>query len=948
MMHPSNSSPQPYRGRLRLPRGSRLAAGFAFDLTAMPEAVARRRVLDVWRPQAVLYRVADPAFLVLVLPESVRVDCAQAPGFPLVRAGDGTLCAADGVPTEELTAPGGSGCLFMLWRGVLVHVVLDSARREDPAGWIDCFAWTLSEVQPLGALPPNPQPPVTEQRAVHEILQSKALAPSAERDALVASLELAAKGERPQGDRRAGFLSGIGVVFSGWLREGAGGVGRTVGRVLSWHSNVPASGKQIARARTVQPRPPGIVSRVRAELLWRLYSLFLWQKVGKRNARQLESMLEMFREGDLTNALRHAIPLGSASALPQMSLPAFGPMRARANLGIALGTAAAEHSVMFGDVDTHMNMVDLLRKTYTDAFERLDREGKTHEAAFVLAELLQDVEAAVAYLEKHGQLRFAAELAEGRKAKPALVVRQWMLAGDVDRAVRIAARECVFAEAAWMLEDKYPEHANLLMLMYARRLMDAGRYAEAVDVVWPLKLVERELKEAWLDLAVAQGGESGARMLVRKVCLCLDNWYAHVGLVKELLAAAGPEAGAARAAFAGEVVKADPGPVRNRLGAVTARALMRDVAELPSHPPNPKLISSLLRGDPVLSEDVPKLTRSIASAAAQDLWHRSTPLEMTFAAPGTMPVCDLAVLPHGRFIAALADAGAVLVDADGIELRRFSCVAHRLIVNGPANRVLAVSRRGILSTVTLLDLDRRRETLLGYVALAYDDLFGALPGYFSGMEWFVPLNDTIVALDTQKPGLEMLWQAGALPGEIVRTLSARDRYVAALLMSKGGSLCHTYYTLPPTKAPVRWYRTTLEKLQIVGRPALLAGPDGFVVWFGFGRVGSTDGVVLGQMDAFGLPSSRLLHEGVAQPKLPALSENWMALPFVTAEGATIVVMDRNPRFKNEIRMRIRLPGARSVAVRFAGDVLGIADSTGRLIQISLADGVPATVASTRI
>ncbi len=77
---------------------------------------------------------------------------------------------------------------------------------------------------------------------------------------------------------------------------------------------------------------------------------------------------------------------------------------------------------------------------------------KHEEAAFFLAEILNEAERAVSYLEKHGRWKLAAELAEARKLAVGLVVRQWFLAGDVKRAVAIAVREGAFDDAILRLQ----------------------------------------------------------------------------------------------------------------------------------------------------------------------------------------------------------------------------------------------------------------------------------------------------------------------------------------------------------------------------------------------------------------------------------------------------------------------------------------------------------------
>src|SRR6185369_2297548 len=163
-------------------------------------------------------------------------------------------------------------------------------------------------------------------------------------------------------------------------------------------------------------------------------------------------MMDMFERGDINEALKHAIPLGDLTSLTQA--PALGgrcvskritilPGRARNVRGIGLGT----------------DVMSYLYQLYRASFKRLEAQNRIEEAAFVLAELLRANEEAVAFLERHGRLRLAAELAEGRELPPGLVVRQWFIAGDIKRAVAIARRTRAFADAVARLETKDKDQA---------------------------------------------------------------------------------------------------------------------------------------------------------------------------------------------------------------------------------------------------------------------------------------------------------------------------------------------------------------------------------------------------------------------------------------------------------------------------------------------------------
>ena len=126
----------------------------------------------------------------------------------------------------------------------------------------------------------------------------------------------------------------------------------------------------------------------------------------------------------------------------------------------------------------------------------------------------------MAFLERHGRYRLAAEMAEARDLPPGLVVRQWFLAGDRERALRIARRTGAFADAVTRLErSRQPEQARELRRLWAHGLAEAGDYAAAVDAA--LAARRRAPPRPRLDgPAPSSRGELPAgRMLARKVAL---------------------------------------------------------------------------------------------------------------------------------------------------------------------------------------------------------------------------------------------------------------------------------------------------------------------------------------------------------------------------------------------------------------------------------------------
>src|SRR3989338_444739 len=231
----------------------------------------------------------------------------------------------------------------------------------------------------------------------------------------------------------------------------------------------------------------------------------LSKALGWRQALYMRRVLAMFERGDIDEALRHAIPLGGELGdLGQ----AFGTPGRRASL--ALGqTRGGTSSISFNG-----NFDQYLRALYRANFEKLDRAGRIDEAVFVLAELLNDKQEALDYLEKHQRFQQAASLALAWDRPAAIIVRLHCLAGDWERAIHVARRDNAFAEALPMLQDKWPEAASRLRLEWAEMLGARGEWLEAVEVVWNLPQ-ERERASQWLRHAASAGGGLLSRVPVK-------------------------------------------------------------------------------------------------------------------------------------------------------------------------------------------------------------------------------------------------------------------------------------------------------------------------------------------------------------------------------------------------------------------------------------------------
>jgi hypothetical protein len=488
---------------------------------------------------------------------------------------------------------------------------------------------------------------------------------------------------------------------------------------------------------------------------WMLRNTPLGPLLGQRKAEYVRRLFDMFEQGNLDEALRYAIPLGKGMTEPaRIALGLPGP---RENLAIQPGRRGA--GSIFGG---GQEVFEALRERYRAAFKRLEREGRIDEAAFVLTELLGEHEEAVSFLEKHGRLKLAAELAEGRNMAPGLVVRQWLLARDLQRAVAIARRSGAFPDAVLRLERTHPAEAKTLRLLWAETLAEAGDYVRATTVVWPLEDA-RMLARSWLEHGAQVGGVGGARALAHLVASFPDAFASTRPQVLALLEDVSRDHAAERLAFAEVLAAEAPSEPRTVLVGPTVRALLRDRAEGFTRV-DASLLARLLRdvGDGTLRADLPPVSDPRRRAWSEE--HEAAPLSetLTLGEAGPYPIHDAVALSGQRVLLALGEAGVRLVRSDGTCAAHFDVPAFWLVPSVHEDRVLALAPRGELKRISYIELGSRRS---GHWCDAKVDAFA--PSY-DGSLWFIAERDTVMAVDAlAKDGLRALWRVSQVEGVVV-------------------------------------------------------------------------------------------------------------------------------------------------------------------------------------
>lgn len=727
--------------------GTREIDALWFDASLLGEAQARRRVLALWAPGASLYRVASGLLLKLARP--VFVDCASAGGLPLCRL-DGILSSAPLAPDERATIPHG-GCWLV--RGAQAHAYqLGDTDRVDPAAWIDLSG--IAVRTPLALPEAKVRVALAPPEAGKDLrtILGGAIMPASDRRAEFLRALTSQDGEK-QGSALGNAALAVGMLAA----AGAGMAARLLARLRPGAgTHGEGNGRSGSSGKAGRAGPQGTLSQRMFAALTAIAMLTrISNVIGWKQAAYLRKMVDMFERGDIAEALRHAIPLGSANdqaAARQMlwtpgeraSLEITGPRRNNAVMGVGA------------------EMDDYLRKSYRAMFERLDRAGRIDEATFVLAELLREGMQAVDYLEKHERFRQAAELAETLELDPGLCVRMWVSAGDVERAVRIARLNGAFAEAVILLEKSNHPAAAVLRMQWAEYLFDGGDYIGAVDAIWKLKQY-RTLAADWLAQAEKAGHILGARALVRKLLLMPESLASSVPTIDALLERddeAGPRL---RAALAEEILAL--GSQSAATTRLAAEVLRRVVAERNTGLNNleRKQIDKLLTlaDDGMFKSDLPALQFKVAQAVGQQLNVKSPRLQASAGEAGLMPIHDARRLPDGHYLLALGESGIVRVTAAGKRVIHFPIPAYHLVLSQNGDRALALARRGNVLRVGRVDLSTCKFS--DWISHPFD----AWAPQYDGVVWNAVIDNRIVAIDTTRDTLAVIWQVADLPGKII-------------------------------------------------------------------------------------------------------------------------------------------------------------------------------------
>lgn len=712
-------------------------------------------ILKHWQKEAQIYRFEQGDLL--CYRDARRLYCEKIVGWPMIRLGR-TYCSAPLETIEIATLPPAD--VWLVRSGQVEAMHFSNAEKISLSNWIDIEGYDFQDTYDCyDALILNQTELLAKTQDVRTMLGDKIPPASNEQQQF-----LQAAKKRAQSNKT--------VNSSGSLASPAF---KLISGLIS---------KKTTSAITDSDPQKGLsqVSHWQRWLAKLAMTSGLSSIMGRQHANYIRRMMEMFESDDIENALRHALPLGSDDVSQQQML---GRLQARQNLNV---NQSYSGSGAFVGISSQLQQY--LQQLYRQQFTRLDQAGRIDEALFVLAELLQVRQEALDYLEKHQRYQQAAELARSWRFPTAQIIRLYCCSGDWQTAVTVARLENGFASAVLLLEPNWPDAAKRLRVEWAQSLAEQGKWLDAVDAVWRLP-EEQHQAQQWLLNAESAGGQLAARALVTRSLLLPDTLDIYQSYLSKLIHTA--DRYQDRAALAVELLAVQQHtPASRGLAKGLVRTMISDQfsghAQLTGNEIT-KLIA--LSDDKVLKNDLPQ--GKFPSPELKSFEQQKKVIDIIAPEAGLHEIHDAAVLLDQRYLVALGEAGAAIVNSTGQIVSRYSVPAYRIVLAHSRQVALVLTRRDEIWLVNKLDLVLHTVTELGMVKM---DVYAQ---QFDGIIWSIAEGNHIRVVDVER-NMGTLWQVNDLPGNVtaVNTTLKEEQW---LIMAKEPEFWR--YSLPERRLTAR-------------------------------------------------------------------------------------------------------------------------------------------------
>lgn len=727
------------------PKGRVKASGLFFDVNLLSENSIMERVLSEWEIGSRAFKIESGYFL--LWPESSMLFCHQAKAMPVFKYGSAytnvILSDASSVALPKKDQ------LIIRRHGEEIITNLREDLIFDPSIWLNLNQYKIQVVESLGNAPSSPQhvnQPINKN--VRDIVGKGKLSESSALKKTMAALDDIKEGRLPPNENQAGSSNQ-----------------NLLGGLLSTFKSILTSSKKKKSIEGEQAKPPNysnsndssesVLDKIKAAFSNFIMVSQLGKIIGRSQAKYLQEMMKKFDDGNLEEALKHAIPLSNLQDALKQARSSLGRPQARQNLSINTHDTGSNSSIHLED-----QFLDKLRNMYEMSFRRLDAAAKTEEAAFVLAELLKDTDRAIHYLEKHQQFTLAAELAEGQKMSPARIVRQWVLAGNAERAMHIARIASCYQEAITALAQSHPAQADSLRWECACLHWDSGSYQAAIDIAWPL-LNRRVDVLIWLKKSVSEGGEMGIRHMLKLAIFDTENSQYYFTLLNNTLKQQGNLSVQSKQGLVDELIACKQTKESRLAANLLSRYYLRDVSlGLMEH--QAKRWRSLyeLSGDLTLRADLRQLDLKKIPHIEKLLKNR-TPKELVISSANGRAVQDIAMLRDGCLLLAFGESGVEYRNISGKLIHSHFIPCHKIIMSDHGSQALLLAERSGYQVVHHFNLQNNKvkhwlDLSITYWANTYD-----------GLSWVVGKDDALWIIDTQSETQVSLWSIDKLEGQLV-------------------------------------------------------------------------------------------------------------------------------------------------------------------------------------
>lgn len=487
---------------------------------------------------------------------------------------------------------------------------------------------------------------------------------------------------------------------------------------------------------------------------WRNYlSLFsmvlkLDRLIAFRQSHYLETMIKKFEKGNLEDALRYAIPLGANNGSTAQS---FGTPKPRNKLSLSESVYSNSFNIYL-DKKFHQ----YLQSLYLQSFEKLAKENKTEQAVYVLVELLNNLQEGLAFLEERKLYKQAMELAIARDADPEQIVKLCCLANDWDKAIMIARRDNIFANAILILEKTNQQVANKLRLEWANTLAEKAEWLAAIDAIWPLTQY-RHLAEQWFNYVDPLNPKAIVKRFILKPGDALDKLEDSLAIIKNT-----PNYYQKRLDIAQEIIAQQKyaESLKSLLG-VLINAIVLDVVTYP----NTLTTVDIARLIAFTQDQSTRVDIPISSLASLKLVKPCSLVESTitqyYRCPevGHRAIYSMVALTDDRYLLALGQAGIIIVDHTSKQRAHFMIAADKLVISDNKMQVLALAECGDYYRIHKVDLSTKKTVDLGIIK------FQRCHDEFDGINWTIINNNCIEVIDISTK-LSVVWRVDLSPNQI--------------------------------------------------------------------------------------------------------------------------------------------------------------------------------------